>query len=191
MKRVVMGAVTAFTLTLTAPAFATDYNVGDVEFQATFQPTSISANIGVNGLAAGGFQDRFLFEFPSPYKNGTGSGTLSTSGPIGSDTDLDFTSVVLQNLDKGTSIIADLTKFGNTTSFEFANLDTTIFVDDAYALVVTGVSRGNGSYGGQIQYIQGAVPEASTWAMLLVGFGAIGGTVRSRRRQSISVAKLA
>lgn len=30
----------------------------------------------------------------------------------------------------------------------------------------------------------GAIPEASTWAMMLMGFGAIGWTMRSRRRQT-------
>lgn len=32
----------------------------------------------------------------------------------------------------------------------------------------------------------GAVPEPATWAMMLVGFGAIGGALRSRRRVSVS-----
>lgn len=33
----------------------------------------------------------------------------------------------------------------------------------------------------------GAVPEPATWAMLLFGFGAVGGAMRSRRRQKITV----
>lgn len=33
----------------------------------------------------------------------------------------------------------------------------------------------------------GAVPEPSTWAMLILGFGLIGGAMRSRRRQSVQV----
>lgn len=34
----------------------------------------------------------------------------------------------------------------------------------------------------------GAVPEPSTWAMMLIGFGAIGGGLRSRRRGSVATA---
>ena len=45
---------------------------------------------------------------------------------------------------------------------------------------VTGLSRGNGSYGGNATFIP-AVPEPATWAMLLVGFGAIGFSMRRRR----------
>ena len=32
------------------------------------------------------------------------------------------------------------------------------------------------------------VPEASTWAMLIVGFGAVGGTMRRRTRRSAAIA---
>ena len=34
----------------------------------------------------------------------------------------------------------------------------------------------------------GAVPEPSTWALLILGFGAIGGAMRSRRRVKVSYA---
>ena len=33
----------------------------------------------------------------------------------------------------------------------------------------------------------GAVPEPSTWAMMLIGFGFVGGAMRSRRRQKLTV----
>jgi hypothetical protein len=33
----------------------------------------------------------------------------------------------------------------------------------------------------------GAVPEPSTWAMMLLGFGFVGGAMRSRRRQKVTV----
>jgi hypothetical protein len=34
---------------------------------------------------------------------------------------------------------------------------------------------------------RGAVPEPATWAMLVLGFGAIGGAMRSRRRHNLTV----
>lgn len=39
---------------------------------------------------------------------------------------------------------------------------------------------------GVIPPIPGAVPEPGTWAMMLIGFGAIGGAMRARRRASVS-----
>lgn len=35
--------------------------------------------------------------------------------------------------------------------------------------------------------LQSAVPEPSTWAMMLIGFGFVGGAMRSRRRQKLTV----
>jgi len=36
--------------------------------------------------------------------------------------------------------------------------------------------------------IGGAVPEPASWAMMLGGFGLVGGAMRSRRRQAVSFA---
>lgn len=35
--------------------------------------------------------------------------------------------------------------------------------------------------------VAGAVPEPSTWALMLIGFGAVGGVMRTRRRQKLTV----
>lgn len=35
--------------------------------------------------------------------------------------------------------------------------------------------------------VAGAVPEPSTWALMLIGFGAVGGAMRTRRRQKLTV----
>lgn len=45
-------------------------------------------------------------------------------------------------------------------------------------------AENNGSTSGMGTVV--AVPEASTWAMLLIGFGGIGASVRSRRRKPIA-----
>jgi hypothetical protein len=36
-----------------------------------------------------------------------------------------------------------------------------------------------------VSITSGAVPEPATWALMIVGFGAVGATLRSRRRQAI------
>lgn len=36
-------------------------------------------------------------------------------------------------------------------------------------------------------WTQSAVPEPTTWAMMLLGFGFVGGAMRSRRRQKLTV----
>lgn len=41
-----------------------------------------------------------------------------------------------------------------------------------------------GSYSGNVSFTAGAVPETATWAMMLVGFGAVGSALRTSRRRS-------
>ncbi|UUR08222.1 FxDxF family PEP-CTERM protein [Sphingomonas glaciei] len=41
----------------------------------------------------------------------------------------------------------------------------------------------NGSLSGNVAFVAAAVPEPGTWAMMLVGFGAIGFSMRRRRTQ--------
>lgn len=44
----------------------------------------------------------------------------------------------------------------------------------------------NGSYSGTINVQNVAVPEAKTWAMMLLGFGAMGLAIRRRRRPALA-----
>ncbi len=54
------------------------------------------------------------------------------------------------------------------------------------AFTLTQVNTGPGTGGGTltISQVGGAVPEPATWAMMILGFAAIGGTMRFRRRNS-------
>lgn len=47
-----------------------------------------------------------------------------------------------------------------------------------YSTVETWLIRGD---------VDGAVPEPGTWAMMLLGFGIVGGALRARRRQRLTV----
>jgi hypothetical protein len=51
----------------------------------------------------------------------------------------------------------------------------------------------SGSYSGTInvQPVRGAVPEPATWAMMLLGFGAMGVATRRRRAKSAGLAQIA
>ena len=137
----------------------------------------ISANIGRSGINAGNFIDTYLFEIP---QTGTGSGSISTSasGGLFSTTDLDFTSVTVNGL------AATLTPTGLV---EFAGITGVPIVPGVVnRIVVSGLSRGQGSYGGNASFTPAAtpgVPEPSTWAMMLFGFGAVGFGMRRRKSE--------
>lgn len=52
-----------------------------------------------------------------------------------------------------------------------------------YTIGVTGTTSAATSLGASIGFTPTAVPEAATWAMMLVGFGGVGGALRSSRRK--------
>ena len=55
-------------------------------------------------------------------------------------------------------------------------------------LGISGISGGNGSYAGTFSVATlAAIPEPASWAMMLIGFSAVGSTLRRRRRQTTAV----
>jgi hypothetical protein len=87
-----------------------------------------------------------------------------------------------------TSFVNETNAFGAITSFEKSGQST---VTAANFSVQNGVltfshseqTSANGATF-KIGFAAGAVPEPTTWAMMLVGFAIVGATVRYRRRSS-------
>lgn len=157
-------------------------------FSVTGNPAgNVSATFGRAGLpATASDTDKFTFTI---LTNGLGSGTISTSlaGIAGGATDLDFLSVRFSN-DAGATfqIVPTTSLLGN----EFGGLSNVpIFNGVLNILEVTYRSRGNGSYGGSLSFspLRQAVPEASTWAMMILGLGAVGFAMRRSRKEQVRV----
>jgi hypothetical protein len=53
----------------------------------------------------------------------------------------------------------------------------------ANSISVSGISRGNGSYGGSIAFTP-SVPETATWGMMILGFVGMGAVMRYRRKST-------
>ncbi|MEN2787465.1 FxDxF family PEP-CTERM protein [Sphingomonas qilianensis] len=179
MKKLLVGTALATALLFSAQANATDFNPGDPEFQVFGDITNgtVSATIGNAGIAAGVFTDRFIFTLD---QNGTGSGSVATSASIfQSVTDLDLTSVSINGI--FATRIAD--PMGLSEFYSLVGVPIIFGVENI--ITVSGVSRGNGSYGGNLTFEPGAIPEASTWAMMIIGFGMTGAAMRYRRRRSV------
>jgi len=142
-----------------------------------------SATFGRSGLQSGTFTDEFTF---TVAEMGLGSGALTTiqAGADGSATDLDFLEVTFSN---GTEtfnvpLVSDGYEAGG-----LANIP--LFAGVLNTLTVTYLSRGEGAFGGSLAFAPAvsAVPEPATWAMMIIGFGAVGVAMRRRRRDHVRV----
>jgi len=122
--------------------------------------------------------DSFVFTIP---QDGLGSGNFSTSFTVNSNK---FT--LTDILFNGQSYFSQVTigSHGYSLSIDDplpiqANIQNT--------LEIIGSVEGINGYSGNLTFAAGSVPEASTWAMLVLGFGAVGAAVR-RRRATTTVA---
>lgn len=146
------------------------YTPGEPQFQVSFLPNgTISAAIGHSGIVSD-FEDTYLFTLLS---NGLGSGSVIATFSTGGDNAFNFTSATIN----GSPITIT-----NAGSVIFAAATNVPLMAGLNRIVITGTASGNVSYGGNITFVPNAVPEPATWAMMLVGFGMVGGAVRYRRR---------
>ncbi len=142
----------------------------------------VSATFGRAGIGAGMFDDSFEFTIGA---DGLGSGSITSilAGLPGNPTDLDFTEVTFSN---GTTTFTVPTTNGGASEFgSLANIP--IFAGQLNTLRVMGVSRGEGSFSGTLAFTAGAIPEPSTWMMMLMGFAGMGLVIRRRRKDNVKV----
>lgn len=171
-----LGAATAADAapTVTCPTGAQCFTPGSPNFTVTPGPSgTFSAFVGNSSIPAGNFTDIFTFTLPT---SGLGSGTVTTSASmLGSVNDLDFGTVTINGITAPiTSLAGGLYEaaFQSSVPITGGVLNT---------LTVTGLSRGDGAFGGQLAFIPSAVPEPAVWIMMLAGFGFIGAMMRRRQ----------
>ncbi|UAK24384.1 FxDxF family PEP-CTERM protein [Sphingomonas nostoxanthinifaciens] len=175
---------TAATLAGTAQASSISYTNGD-----TIAFTSGSASINGSSIYAPVSQtDVFTFDATA---GSVFSGTISTH-LLRADAD-DPSSMVLSNLDFTSVTLTNPS--GTSTSYAIpgASPDETVALPTSVlaaaglytlsiAYNVTAASAANSAtYDGGLHLSTGAVPEVATWAMFVVAFGMVGGSVRRRK----------
>jgi hypothetical protein len=159
MNKVLFAAALASATILSAPA---------AQAAQFLNFDGISGTFGYNNLVAGSFDNTFTFDVGS--LPGTAGGTIS-SIRVSSLTDIDFTSVTLNGED------FDIDSTG-TVEFRHITLPVSAGLQ---TINVKGTSGGNASYDGVISFAP--VPEPATWAMMVGGFGLVGGAMRRRKSQ--------
>ncbi len=170
------GGTVKFELVNPNPLPGLDYN-GPIkaEFSHVFDFSNSSA-------ATLAFTDIYTFRVPA---NGTGAGSFSANG-----------SSVLDSL-KFSNVSGDVTFYNGTDTYNIPIFAGTlgklegvdIFKGALNKITINGVAHGQAFYNGSASFTPAAlsgVPEASTWAMMILGVGATGGALRSRRRKERS-----
>jgi Ice-binding-like/PEP-CTERM motif len=142
----------------------------------------------------------FIFQIESTLTTAAGSSILVLNGGLGSGIFFDVGSSA--TLGAGTSfagnILADQSIIMNTGASIMCGraialnaavtMDTNTISNNCSgqgALSSGATDFGSNGYAGDVS-LAGAVPEPSTWAMMLVGFGAAGFSMRSHRRVALA-----
>ncbi len=122
------------------------------------------------------------FSFLTPTGFNLANGTISTSA-LGTN-NVDFGSVLLN----GTAFA--LTPTG---MFEFGTLANMALTPGAVnTLSIQGRNTGDGAYSGTLTFAAvSGVPEPGTWAMMLLGFGGVGFSMRRRKRTDVRLMQVA
>ena len=155
-KFLVAVSLAAATVAITPAAQAAQY--------LTFDGTT--GTFGFDNVAESPFTHTFHFT----VGDGTAGSTIS-SIKVDPVNNIDLTSVTLNGVEYAV---------GSTGTVEFRSIDQLVSAGEQ-TIIVKGTSGGNGSYAGTLAFA--AVPEPATWAMMIGGFGLVGGAMRRRRVQ--------
>ncbi|MXO60727.1 PEPxxWA-CTERM sorting domain-containing protein [Altererythrobacter salegens] len=139
-------------------------------YQSGFGPANlVSCDVGPAGCA-GSFTATGSFSANPGWRL---VGATLTTGPSADPTNnIDFYSASLNGVAFNLfSPDGGVTEFGSLAPITMQLLNT---------LNITGYTGGSGTFAGTLTFSQ-AVPEPATWALMLLGFGAIGFAMRRRR----------
>lgn len=169
MKKYLLAATGAMAL-----AFSSNANAALVltinGAAGTFGNTNVTCPPGPTPCA---FNNSFVFGKPAGYQlvGATISSILTGSNLA---TNIDFTSVTLNGV---------AFAIGSTGAVEFRSISNKL-LGNLNTINVQGLSGGNASFQGTLSFA--AVPEPSTWLMMILGVGIAGAALR-RRRQTVKV----
>lgn len=143
-------------------------------------------NASFQNVVQGSFSDTFQFLLPL---SGFGSGTLSAS--FGNAASIIVESVVIRTMGLPDLVFtaADFTVTPQGISLVTSAIPI-VGSDSVFSSVTfNGTAPGQPlAYNGNITFEASAIPEASTWALMILGIGAVGFAARKSRKTTVRVA---
>ncbi|MFL6761108.1 MAG: FxDxF family PEP-CTERM protein [Sphingomicrobium sp.] len=122
------------------------------------------------------FGDTFTFNLNLPSNTNGQIGTISLTGTR----DINFSSIFID-----TAANAFVKTSSDPNPEVWALMNPIVLTSGPHTLFVNGslaAGIANASYSGTLNISPAAVPEPAAWALMLLGFGAIGMTMRRRQR---------
>lgn len=189
MKNILSLCLAGAALSFAPAASAADFFPGQPGFTVVGDGTTgtetVSAFIGRAGLN-GTNTDNFVFQIGPDFGPtngngiGLGSGSVITSFSVisGVGTSLFFTAVSFFN-GVNTFVVPLSELAGGSGTLN----NIPIFSGNVNRLSVSYTATGNASYGGQLTFVPGGIPEPMTWAMMIIGFAAVGFAMRRRSKE--------
>lgn len=169
MKKFALAAAIAAAATVAAPAAYASPVV-------SFNPATGTGVFFNNSVVAGAINDVFQFDYV-----GTGTATADiTSITFEIAQAITLSSVTFN--DKAFSVLEEIVSTPNGDVKRITGFVSGVPISTGtQTLVVKGESAGNNTYTGNIRIAVSPVPEPATWALMIVGFGMVGSTLRRRR----------
>ena len=175
MRNAFFAAVAA--VALAAPGYATVCSVSDITPAAIACAGGYAGNIMNNNAANVATQQTALASLGFNW-DGNNFGSFEYLSPLNGATNIDFTQMLYGITFVGIHVGGK--GGGQTTFYKF---DAGVAGLDAFTL---NLDRSSGA----VLYSTGdptpGVPEPASWAMMLGGFGLVGGALRSRRKAAVS-----
>jgi hypothetical protein len=170
MRKVLLGAAAGAAMLLSSTG-ASAQTVSITGPSGTFGNTSVTCDNG-NPTGPCAFTDTINFTTPSGFQ--LLNSTLSASETADPLTFISFSSITLNGV--SFEQVA-------TGTADFYRLFNQVLVSGGNNVInIAGTTGGDAAYSGTLTFAA-AVPEPSTWAMMLLGFGAIGFSMRRKRAQ--------
>lgn len=181
MKKFIPLVLAAAALAYAPSVSAADFLPGTPEFTVSGNALSGTDTVsgGINRVGLTGTEtDNFIFRIgpATGLGIGLGSGSIITSFSNTGATSMLFNSVTFSN--GVNTFIVPITALGAGSFGTLSNIP--IFAGNVNTLSVNWSATGNASYGGQLTFVPGGIPEPMTWAMMIIGFAAIGFAMRRR-----------
>ncbi|RYD21231.1 MAG: PEP-CTERM sorting domain-containing protein [Spirochaetia bacterium] len=130
------------------------------------------------------FVDIYTFDIATAGNLGLTLSSIASSGP----SDINFSLVRLNPPGGGNNVMLAQGSTGTVEFYSLSNLNATA---GTYTLRLAGTVAGappSAAYSGTISFAQtAAVPEPATWAMMTLGFGAMGFAMRRKAKASTRI----